>query len=74
MPENDTYFIFTFGSGQPHAGFYVKIKGTFETARAKKIEKYGTRWGFQYTEQQWLEWLNEKPAWLPAEQLLETIE
>ena len=68
MPENENWFIFTFGSGQPHA---IELGANL---CAKMIEKYGTQWGFQYTEQQWLEWLNEKPAWLPAEQLLETIE
>ena len=73
-PPKEQWHIFTFGSGQDHEGFYVKIWGTFESARAKMIEKYAYSRAFQYTEEQWMEWIKEKPKWLPVEQLLETIE
>ena len=45
-------WIFTFGCGQQHAGHYVKIFGTFESARAEMCERYGDKWAFQYTEEQ----------------------
>lgn len=47
------YWIFTFGSGQEHAGKYVKIRGTHNQARKKMFEKYGKDWGFQYSEKRW---------------------
>lgn len=72
--EKEQWYIFTFGAGQDHEGSYVKIWGTYASARQKMVNKYSYFWAFQYTETQWLEWLNEKPKWLPAEQLLETIE
>lgn len=44
-------WVFTFGSGHEHEGHYVKIKGTFEEARAKMFERYGTAWAFQYSDE-----------------------
>ena len=69
MPTKDKqqWYIFTFGSGQQHAGHYVKFFGTFETARSQMIEQYGIEWGFQYSEDEWNEWLRTKPEWIPAE-------
>lgn len=67
------WFVFTFGSGQPNEGKYVRVFGTFEEARVKMIEKYGRQWGFQYTSEQWSNWIHSKPEWLPAETLLEEI-
>ena len=52
------WWIFTFGSGQPNAGHYVKFYGTYGEARDKMFEKYGIDWGFQYSEEEWLEDLN----------------
>ena len=43
---NKQWWIFTFGSGQKHAGHYVKIQGTFNSARQRMIEEYGKAWGF----------------------------
>lgn len=31
--EKEKYYVFTFGVGQKHGGYYVKIKGTYEGAR-----------------------------------------
>lgn len=69
MPTKDKqqWYIFTFGSGQKHEGHYVKFYGTFETARQQMIEQYGTEWGFQYSEDEWMNWLVNKPDWIPAE-------
>ena len=68
-----TWWIFTFGTGQPHAGHYVRIYGTFDSAREKMFRKYGSAWGFQYSEEEWNNWMAEKPDYVPAEELLEEI-
>ena len=31
------------------------------------IEQYGMEWGFQYSEEEWMNWLGNKPDWIPAE-------
>lgn len=71
---SDRYWIFTFGSGQQHAGYYVKIRGTFDEARAKMFEKYGEDWSFQYSEEKWNEWERSRPPYVPIEKELEVIE
>lgn len=71
--SKESWWIFTFGYGQKHAGHYVKIWGTFETARQKMIEKYGVDWAFQYSEKRWLQWLERKPEYIPAETEMEVI-
>ena len=42
-------WIFTFGCGQEHAGHYVKIFGTFDSARDEMIKRFGDRWCWQYS-------------------------
>lgn len=71
--SKEQWWIFTFGSGQPNAGKYVKIYGTFSSARAKMISKYGLVWAFQYPEKQWVSDMLAHP-WIPFEQELEVIE
>ena len=71
--EKPEWYYFTFGYGQEHAGQYVKIRGTYGGARAKMFEKYGSAWAFQYSEEEWNDWLRRKPYYIPAEELLETI-
>lgn len=66
-------YIFTFGSGQLHEGYYVRIAGDYGEARQKMIDKYGLNWAFQYTEEEWQNWLNRKPYWIPTEKELEFI-
>lgn len=70
----EQYWVFTFGSGQKYAGRYVKIKGTFNAARQKMIDKYGTNWGFQYSEEEWREWETSPTRAWPMETELEVIE
>lgn len=41
-------WFFTFGCGQPNAGHYIIINGTFESARDEMIKRYGTCWCMQY--------------------------
>lgn len=70
MSETKQWYIFTFGVGQQHAGHYVKFFGTYAEARQQMIDKYGLSWGFQYSEAEWNDWLQRKPAWIPAEREL----
>lgn len=67
-------WIFTFGCGQTHEGRYIRIYACdYDEARAEMIRRYGTEWAFQYSEQEWNEWLQHKPEWVPLETELETI-
>lgn len=70
----ERYWIFTFGGGQPHAGKYVKIRGTHNQARKKMFEKYGDRWGFQYSEKEWKEMEEDPNRHWTMETELEVIE
>lgn len=52
--KKETWF-FTFGMNHlhPEYGFsmghyFVEVHGTFSEAREKMVEKYGTKWAFQY--------------------------
>ena len=65
------YHIFTFGYNQQHEGRYVKVYGDYREAREKMMEKYGSEWGFQYTSEQWQDWINRKPDCIPLETFLE---
>ncbi len=67
----DRYWIFTFGSGQKHAGHYVKIKGTYGSARQKMVDKYGLSWAFQYSEEEWNKFKEDPNRWWPMETELE---
>ena len=49
-------WVFTFGSGQANAGHYVRIKGSYEDARAEMIRRHGLSWAFQYDAKDWDEW------------------
>jgi len=51
--EEEQNWIFTFGSGQVNAGRYIKIHGTFSSARHEMFQKHGDKWSFQYLEQNW---------------------
>lgn len=51
--EDRTWWYFTFGCGQKHAGHYVMIFGTFDEARQKMFERYGSEWCRQYSEAEW---------------------
>lgn len=46
MAEQD--WIFTFGCGHAHPNGYVKIYGTFDSARAEMFRRYGPKWSMQY--------------------------
>ena len=72
-PE-ERWWIMTFGHGQEHAGYYVKVWGTFSSARQKMIKKYGTAWAFQYSLDDWVDWVAQAPQYMPIEKELEVIE
>ena len=67
------WWIFTFGYGQKYQNHYVRIYGTFDSARQKMFDKYGSEWSFQYTEPEWNQWEKERPSYLPTEEMLEEI-
>ena len=73
-PEPEGWWYFTFGFGQPNAGRYVKIWGTFESARYKMIVLYGYKWAFQYSEEEWEKVKNDPNRRWPMETELRTIE
>jgi len=54
--KDEQFWYFTFGSGQKYAGHYVKIKGTFSSARKEMFARFGAGWSFQYSEQEWADW------------------
>lgn len=74
MEKDKEYWIFTFGEGHAHPGYYVKIYGTYGEARVKMINKYGTKWAFQHSAKEWEEWEKERPWYMPIEKELEVIE
>ena len=71
--NTERWWIFTFGYGQKHAGKYVKIWGTHDSARNKMFEKYGSEWSFQHSLEDWNNWIESKPGHVVAETELEVI-
>lgn len=51
--EQEQWYIFTFGSGRPNGGHYVKFFGTYGSARQQMFDTYGEKWGFQYSQEEW---------------------
>jgi len=47
-PDVNIDWYFTFGMGHPNAGRFVKINGTFQSAREEMMRRYGTKWSMQY--------------------------
>ena len=45
-------WFFTFGYGHENPNSYVRIHGTFESARTDMIKMFGSQWSFQYNEDQ----------------------
>lgn len=57
--NHESTWVFTFGCGQPNAGHFVRIKGTFEDAREEMFRRYGKHWAYQYSEAQWKDWCDK---------------
>lgn len=69
--DNEQYWIFSFGSGQQYEGYYVKIFGTFRSAREEMFRRFGKHWSMQYTEQEWESWCKEaRQCGIPIEKEL----
>lgn len=62
MRNTEDWWIFTFGCGQKHGGYYVKIKGSYDQAREKMFKKYGKDWCFQYSLEEWQKYEAEEKA------------
>lgn len=75
----DQYWIFTFGCGRDiygdRAGKSVRIyaDSAYE-ARQKMVGKYGSRWAFQYSAEEWEDMKNNPDRWWDMEEELEVIE
>lgn len=56
MNEELKNYYFTFGFGQEHAGCFVKISAkSYLDAREEMVRRYGIKWSFQYTEDEWID-------------------
>lgn len=50
MPEEQEQdWYFTFGASHAHPFGYVKVHGTFSSARDRIQAEYGRKWAMQYT-------------------------
>lgn len=56
--DEKTNWIFTFGSNHAFPKRYVKIYGTYQSARSAMMKAFGSKWAFQYSEQEWNEKIN----------------
>lgn len=75
----EEWWIFTFGCGRDaygnNAGKAVKVyASSYEEAREKMCEKYGTKWAFQYSESEWTETENDPNRFWDMEEIVEVIE
>lgn len=51
---NKYYFTFGCGIDDPHRHCYhVEVAENYEKAREQMVDKFGTDWAFQYTEDDW---------------------
>ena len=66
-----SYYIFTFGSGHEYAGKCVRIEGDAETSRQKMFERYGSKWAFQYSAEEWERMKNDPNRFWEMEEEIE---
>ena len=52
--EKTENWYFTFGIGHAHPNGYVKINGTFNSAREQMHKMYGPKGAFQYSEKEFM--------------------
>lgn len=71
--EKEQMWRFTFGCGQKHEGYCQPIIGTFNSARRKMFEVHGTKWGFQYSEEEWKNMQNDPDRHWELEKDMEVI-
>ena len=41
-------WLFSFGYGHAHPQKFIRIYGTFDSAREEMLRRYGNKWSFQY--------------------------
>lgn len=46
--EIEQSWLFTFGFGHAHPNKFVRIFGTFFSAREEMMRRFGPQWAFQY--------------------------
>jgi len=48
------YFTFGCGIDDPHRNCYTVIEaGSYESAREEMVRRFGIKWAFQYSEEEW---------------------
>lgn len=67
--DDRQWYIFTFGSGQRYAGRYVKFFGTYDEARQQMIDLFGLEWAFQYSQDEWDDWVRRVPPYMVETEL-----
>lgn len=50
MNNEEQWYCFTFGAGQEYPNRYVRIFGTFSSARDEMFNRFGAKWSMQYPE------------------------
>ena len=68
MATETVNYYFTFGFNQGYDNGYVKITvpagpAAYGEARTEMVRQYGTKWGFQYSEADFLPQLKRWPLW-----------
>jgi hypothetical protein len=53
LPVKSNWY-FTFMQKHEHRNRYVKIFGSFGEAREKMVKAFGTKWAFQYSEEEFI--------------------
>lgn len=68
-------YYFTFLGNDPIHANHVQpiVANNYYDARRIMFDVYGEHWGFQYSEEQWNEWCNERPWYVLAETELPLI-
>lgn len=75
LPKGSRIWYFTFLGSDPVHKNHVQpiIARSYMDARYAMFEKYGSYWAFQYSEDEWNKWCEERPVYFPVEQELEII-
>lgn len=68
-------WYFTFCSDDPNYGGYCQPirASSWGAARKKMFEMYGSKWAFQYSEEEWLKNKNDPSRWYPMERELDLV-
>ena len=77
-PKKEKAWVFTFGCGRDvygdNAGKAVKVYAkSCKEAREKMVEKYGTKWAFQYSESEWNKIKNDPKRFWEMEEIVKEI-